>query len=88
MLKPVIHVMGFCILGGIEMVNQKLVAAVKLSGKRGYRIAHEAGLHPTTLSRILTGAERVKSNDVRVLAVAEVLGMKPDDCFTMSQDEA
>ncbi len=35
------------------MVSEKLKIAVKLSPKKAYEIAHEAGILPCTLSKIL-----------------------------------
>jgi hypothetical protein len=66
------------------MVSQKFVEAVRLSPRRSYQIAHEAGLHPSTLSKILNGIERVKPDDQRVLRVAAVLGLKKQECFEKS----
>lgn len=54
---------------------------VKLSEKRAYQIAHEAGLHPSTLSRLLNGIERVKPSDPRLIAVGRVLGIPKGACF-------
>lgn len=62
-------------------VSQKFRNAVKLAPLRAYEIAHKAGLHPTTLSRIVCGIERVKPNDPRVLRIARVLGISPEKCF-------
>lgn len=71
------------------MISRKLKEAVKLSDRRAYEIAHEAQLHPSTLSKILNGIEDVKSGDLRVLRIAKVLDLKPDDCFeTESRDES
>jgi hypothetical protein len=63
------------------MVSRRFVEAVKLAPKRSYRIAQEAGLHPTTLSKLITGIVPAQRNDPRVLAVANVLGLKPEECF-------
>ncbi len=62
-------------------LSRKFIAAVKLADRPAYRIAIEAGLHPSTLSRLMHGAERVAPNDRRVLAVANVLGLSPGECF-------
>ena len=35
------------------MLSQKLIHAVKLSEKRAYQIAHEAGLHPSLIDIFL-----------------------------------
>ncbi|MCH8056223.1 MAG: helix-turn-helix transcriptional regulator, partial [Deltaproteobacteria bacterium] len=63
------------------MVSRRFVEAVKLAPKRAYRIAQEAGLHPTTLSKIMNGIEPTRPNDSRILAVAGVLGLDPKECF-------
>jgi hypothetical protein len=69
-------------------VSQKFFAAVKLANRPAYKIAWEAGLHPVILSKILHGYDRIWPNDRRVVAVAKVLGIKPDECFDMeSTDE-
>lgn len=70
------------------MVSREFVVAVKLSPLKGYEIAHEAGLHPATLSKILHGIERVKPGDPRVLAVAKVLGLQPEQCFDFEECRA
>jgi len=62
-------------------VSRLLRNTVKLSEKRAYQIAHEAGLHPSTLSRLLNGIERVKPSDPRVTAVGRVLGIAESECF-------
>jgi hypothetical protein len=63
-------------------LSRTFVAAVKLSDRPQYQIAFEAGIHPSTLSRLLHAAERIAPNDRRVLAVARVLGLTADQCFT------
>ena len=62
-------------------ISEKLRIAVKLSDSRSYKIAHRAGLHPSTLSRIICRIENVKQDDPRVIAVGAVLGLPPSDCF-------
>ena len=68
------------------MLSRKFIAAVKLSPMREYQIAHLAGLHPSTLSKIINGIERVIPNDQRVLKVAKVLGLAPEECFEHPYD--
>ena len=63
------------------MISQQFIIAVKLSPRRNYEIAHAASLHPSMLSKIMIGAERVKPQDPRVLRVAQILGLQPADCF-------
>jgi hypothetical protein len=49
--------------------------AVKLSRRPAYRIAREAGVDPTVLSKIINGYYNLKPGDLRVAAVARVLGI-------------
>lgn len=63
------------------MISDKFITAVKLSRKRAYEIANEAGIHYTTLSQIINKVQVVEPGDARVLKLAEVLGLKPEDCF-------
>ena len=69
------------------MISNKLKNAIKLSDKRAYRIAHEAGVDPNTLSKIICGIIKVKFGDPRVHAVGRVLGISTDECFEMEQTE-
>lgn len=64
------------------MVSEKLKVAVFLSGKRNYQIAAEAGVHPSTLSRLLNGVEKVNQDDPRVLKIGEIVGVAPRECFS------
>ena len=62
-------------------ISRKLRDAVKLSELKSYEIAHKAEMHPSTLSRIICGIEKVKPNDHRVVALAQVLDIPPEECF-------
>ena len=64
-----------------DMISERLRIAVKLSGKRQYRIAQEVGIHPATLSKLLNGIEVPKPGDLRVLAVARVVGVPEEEAF-------
>lgn len=63
------------------MVSRKLREAIKLHEWRAYQIAHEAGVHPATLSKILNGIEKVQPGDARVLAIGGVLGLLESELF-------
>ncbi len=63
------------------MISKKLRAAIKLGEEPAYRIAQQAGLNPSTLSKLICGIEQPKPNDPRVLSVGKVLGLSPDECF-------
>ena len=63
------------------MVSERLRIAIFLHHMKGYQIAQQAGLHPTTLSKLLHGIEKVKPGDPRILKVGEVVGVPGDECF-------
>lgn len=63
------------------MLSRTFIERIKLSPEPAYRIAQKAGLHPATLSKLISGAERVRPNDVRVIAVGQVIGLAPEECF-------
>ena len=62
-------------------VSNKLKAAVKLNDVPAYRIAQKANVDPCTLSKLICGITQVKIDDPRVIAVGEILGIPPEDCF-------
>ena len=68
-------------------VSRKFIEAVKLGGKPAYKVAWEAGVHPVFLSKILHGYDRLWPNDRRVIAVAKVLGLQPEECFQEDEGE-
>ena len=63
------------------MVSQDLIKAIKLASEKNYVIAHKAGIHPSTLSKIINGIERVKRGDERVLRIGRAVGLKEADLF-------
>ena len=71
-----------------QALSREFVIAVKLADRPMYRIALQAKIHPSTLSKIITGAEPVAANDWRVLAVAKVLGLAPKQCFAPPEEAA
>ena len=62
-------------------VSKKLIAAIKLADQPAYKIAQKAGIESSTLSKLLHGNGKVWPHDRRILAVAKVLGLAPEDCF-------
>jgi len=62
-------------------ISKKLRDAVRLSDKKSYQIAHEAGIHPSTLSKIMCGIDKINDNDKRILAISKVVGLSPEECF-------
>ena len=62
----------------------KFRSALKLHDLPAYRIAQRAGLNPVILSKLINGIEPVKPQDERILAVAQILELKAEDCFDTS----
>jgi hypothetical protein len=62
-------------------VSRKFTEAVKMADRPAYKIAWEAGIHPVLLSKILHGYERLRPNDCRVMKIARILGLNPEDCL-------
>jgi transcriptional regulator with XRE-family HTH domain len=63
------------------MISQAFKDAIRQSPLKSYEIAHKAGLHQSTLSKIVCGIDLVREGDERVLRVAKVLGLEAEDCF-------
>ena len=57
------------------MISERLRVAIKLSKRRQYQLAWQAGIHPCLLSKIVNGIERVRPGDRRVLAIGSILGI-------------
>jgi hypothetical protein len=62
-------------------VSKKLCVKAKLSPLKGYEIAHLAGIHPSTLSKIICGIDKAEHGDSRVIAVGRILGISAEECF-------
>ena len=67
------------------MLSRKFIIAVKLASVPAYAIAQEAGIDPSTLSKIMCGIVKVKPGDRRVLAVGRVLGIPSVNVFKGEQ---
>jgi hypothetical protein len=63
------------------MVSNKFKLSIKTSHLCAYEIAHKAGVHPSALSKIVCGIDKVKPNDPRVIAIGKVLGIPANKCF-------
>ena len=69
------------------MVSKEFINTIKLSNLKSYEIAHAAGIHPSTLSRIVCGIEKVSSGDKRVITVGKIIGLRPDQCFEIKNKQ-
>ena len=63
------------------MVSRKLLAAIKLHPEPAYRLAQEAGVNPSVLSKLMRGYQPVEVGDKRIEAIGNLLGISPHDCF-------
>ncbi len=68
------------------MIGKKLIQALKLAPKRMYQIAWEADVHPTTLSKIVNGIDRVRPGDPRVLRLGKVMNIPEDELFEPDEE--
>ena len=65
-------------------ISRTFKAALKLHDLPAYRIAQLAGLNPVILSKLINEIEPVKPQDERILAVAQILKIRAEDCFDTS----
>ena len=71
----------------LAMVSKELRVGILLSGKRHYELAQEAGIHPSTLSKLLNGIDRVRPNDPRILRIAEIVGVHSEQAFVADENQ-
>lgn len=69
------------------MLSRELIKAIRFSNKKQYEIAHEAGLHYSTLSRMIHGIEEIRDGDPRALRLGAVLGIPREKLFESKADE-
>jgi len=62
-------------------ISQAFIIRLKLHSDPAYRIAQMAGVNPTTLSKLINGAEPIRPDDDRILRVGRILGLEPDQVF-------
>lgn len=67
------------------LLSRRLLEALQSRREPAYRIAIRAGIHPATLSKLLHGAERVRPNDPRVIAIGAQFGLSPSACFARDE---
>jgi hypothetical protein len=61
--------------------SRRLLEALKLHNEPAYKLAWRCGLHPSSLSKLVHGAQLLQPNDARIIAVGRELGLAPGDCF-------
>jgi len=65
------------------VLSTRLIHAVRLHPKSNWKIAQRCGVHPSTLSRWLNGAETPRRDDARLRALAEYVGISIEECFAV-----
>lgn len=66
------------------MISPQLLNAYwsrRRQGDRAYRLAQQAGVHPSVFSALLNESVPVRRGDQRVVRIGEVLGVPADQCF-------
>jgi hypothetical protein len=66
--------------------SRRFVEVLKLHPEPAYRVAWRAGVHPNTLSKLISGYLRVRRDDPRIVAVGAALGLSPGECFENTDD--
>jgi hypothetical protein len=67
-------------------VSREFKTRLKMHEQPAYKIAHRAGINPTTLSKLVNGIEPIKLNDERISRVAVVLGLNAAEAFEISRE--
>ena len=62
-------------------VSERFLIRLKLHELPAYRIAQRAGVNPNTLSRLINGIDPIKAGDQRIIAVGQIMGLGPTECF-------
>ena len=65
--------------------SREFLIRLKLNDEPIYRICQQAGVNASTLSRLINGIDSVKPGDERIIRVAEVLGLDPDEAFETAE---
>ena len=66
-------------------VSQTFIVRLTLHSEPAYRVAQMASVNPTTLSKLINGAEPIRPDDDRILRVGRILGLEPDQVFDSSE---
>ncbi len=69
-------------------LSQQFLIRLKLNDLPAYKIAQQAGVNPTTLSRLINGIDRVKPEDPRIVAVGQIMGLAQWECFEQSEPKS
>ena len=62
-------------------VSDNFKAKLWFDERKQWKIAVEAGVNPSVLSRIVCGHEKLRPFDARVIRVGQILGLSENVCF-------
>ena len=67
-------------------LSHEFLVRLKLGDRPAYTVAQAADVHPATLSKLISGAERLRPDDSRIVAVGRELGLTSAECFEQGGD--
>lgn len=70
------------------MLSAKFLAALNAATLPKYKIARLAGCNPVTFWKLTSGFQEPRHNDERLIKVAKLLGLRPDEVFETEISEA
>lgn len=66
------------------ILSKQFIERLKLWPEPQYKVAIQAQVHPSLLSKWVIGAQPVKVGDNRIIRVGKILGLKSDEIFDKS----
>jgi len=63
------------------VLSKKFKETLKLADTPQYKIAIQAGVNPTLLSKWVIGAEKSRIGDKRIIKIGKILGLKESEIF-------
>ncbi len=68
------------------MLSKKFIERLKLWPEPQYRVAIQAKIHPSLLSKWVIGAQPIAAGDDRAIRVGKILGLKLNEIFVEGTD--
>ena len=69
-------------------LSRKFLIQLKLHREPAYRLAHAADLDPSALSAWIRGIRLPKKDDPRLLRLATLLQVRPEDVFEVEAEKS
>jgi len=70
------------------MISERLKHAIRNAGRPQWQIARAVGMHPVTLSNLMTGSRDAGLGDPRIIALGRLVDVSPDECFAATASDA